>query len=267
MVTTDQAHVEVHRDRLHRFYQLANSPSTDQVHLVNTPLRMVTWIWTLILMLIRSTCLPVVLIRKGGYLIQITTSLLQTPTILFQKSSHIEKLYMGSDLSWAGLIPDVDDSSSSPDNNPFAASKQQPLGRISVKLPTDEWLCKKMDKLNITLVESYSSRVSEAGGLQKDQFVKVSRSQSKWYGLHPNTEKPAGSVSFWGSESVKLSSSCSRITRPSGLSTPAPASCPFSQDTLIRWDKSVRECTYICNQVAGFSRKSSEKTSSATDEL
>ena len=74
-------------------------------------------------------------------------------------------------------IPDIDNASSSTDDNPFAASKQQPLGRISVKLPTDEWLCKKMDKLNVILVEGYPSR-GEAGGLQKDQFVKVGRFQS-----------------------------------------------------------------------------------------
>ena len=86
-------------------------------------------------------------------------------------------------------IPDVDNSST--DDNPFQAPKQQPLGRISVKLPTDEWLCRKMNKLNITLVEGYPSRASEAGGFQKNQFVKVCRSQTKWYGLQPNTEKPA----------------------------------------------------------------------------
>ena len=58
-------------------------------------------------------------------------------------------------------IPDVDNSSSSAVDNPFAAPKQQPLGKISVKLPTDEWLYRKMDKLNITLVEGYPSRASE----------------------------------------------------------------------------------------------------------
>ena len=63
-------------------------------------------------------------------------------------------------------IPDMDNSSSSADGNPFTAPKQRPLGKISPKLPTDKWLCKKMDKLNITLVGGYPSRVSEAGGLR-----------------------------------------------------------------------------------------------------
>ena len=147
-----------------------------------------------------------------------------------------------------------------------------------------------MDKPNITQVEDYPSRASEAGGLQKDQFVKVGRSKAKWYGLHPSTDKPADTVSFWESESLKLNSSYSRIAHPLGLATPAPVSCLLSQDTLRRWEKSAQESSYICNQAAGFSCclskvqttmqaqlrkiqseqskvKSSEKTSSATDEL
>ena len=95
-------------------------------------------------------------------------------------------------------IPDMDMSSSSADDNPFQAPKQQPLGRISVKLPTDKWLYQKMDKLNVTLVEGYLSRASEAGGLQKDQFLKVGKSQSKRYRLHPSTDKTADTVSFFG---------------------------------------------------------------------
>ena len=147
-----------------------------------------------------------------------------------------------------------------------------------------------MDKLNVTLVEGYPSRASEASGLQKDQFVKVSKSRSRWYRLHASTDKTADTVSFWGNKSVEVNSSYSRIEHSSGLSTPAPASCPLSQDTLKRWEKSARKSSYICNQAAGFSRwlskvqtsmqaqlrkipaeqskgKSSEKTSSAIGEF
>ena len=49
-------------------------------------------------------------------------------------------------MGWTD-IPDMDNSSSSADDNPFAALKQQPLDKISVKLPTEEWLCKTVDKL------------------------------------------------------------------------------------------------------------------------
>ena len=93
--------------------------------------------------------------------------------------------YMG----WSH-IPDVDSALSSSEDNQFAAPKQQPTGKISVNLPTDDWLCRKMDRLNLTLVHGYPSRSSEAGGLQRDQFIKPVKSKVKWYGLHPSQDKP-----------------------------------------------------------------------------
>ena len=74
--------------------------------------------------------------------------------------------YMG----WSH-IPDIESTTATGDDNPFAGPKSQPAGKVSVHLPTDEWLCNKMAKLNVTLVEGYPSRSSEAGGLLKDQFV------------------------------------------------------------------------------------------------
>ena len=156
-------------------------------------------------------------------------------------------------IGWSH-IPDVDSALSSSEDNPFAAPKQQPTGKIIVNLPTDDWLCRKMDRLNVTLTHGYPSRSSEAQGLQRDQFVKPAKSQVKWYGLHPSQDKPAGSVSFWHSESAKLNSTYSRVATSSGLTSPAPVSRPISQDTLMKWEKSAREATYICNQAAGLNR-------------
>ena len=51
--------------------------------------------------------------------------------------------------------PDFDSSSSSLDDNPFAGARAQPSGKVSVKLPVDEWLCKKLEKLNLTMAEGY----------------------------------------------------------------------------------------------------------------
>ena len=76
-------------------------------------------------------------------------------------------------------IPDIDSGATSSNDNPFAGPKLQTPGKVSVNLPTDEWLCRKMSKLNLTLVQGYPSRISEAGGLLRDQFVKPARSQSK----------------------------------------------------------------------------------------
>ena len=81
---------------------------------------------------------------------------------------------------------DFDSVASGAEDNHFGAPKQQPVSNISVNIPTDDWLSQNMDNLNLTLVQGYSSRSFEAGGLQRDQFVKPSKSHIKWYGLHPS---------------------------------------------------------------------------------
>ena len=54
-------------------------------------------------------------------------------------------------MGWT-CIPDMDSAASRAEDNPFAAPKQQPAGKISVNIPTDYWLCCKIDSLNLTLV-------------------------------------------------------------------------------------------------------------------
>ena len=56
-------------------------------------------------------------------------------------------------------VPEFESVSSS-DDNPFAGSHVQPTGKVSVKLPVDDWLCKKMDKLNLTITEGYPAQRS-----------------------------------------------------------------------------------------------------------
>ena len=58
--------------------------------------------------------------------------------------------YMG----WSH-IPDIDTSATSAEDNPFAGPKTQTPGKVSVQMPVDDWLCRKLNKLNITLVEGY----------------------------------------------------------------------------------------------------------------
>ena len=74
-------------------------------------------------------------------------------------------------MGW-NQVPEFDSSSPSQDDNPFAGTRPQQPGKVSVKVPVDKWLCIKFEKLNITLQEGYPSRVSETAGLIKDQFVK-----------------------------------------------------------------------------------------------
>ena len=157
--------------------------------------------------------------------------------------------YMG----WSH-IPEVDNTTATSDDNPFAGPKTVTPGKVSVRMPTEEWLCKKLGKLNLTLAEGYPSRGSEAGGLAKDVFIRTPRSQSKWYGLHTDQKTDSSKVSSWHTDAVKLNSSYSRIARYTGLGSTPPASRRISQETLRRWERSAREASVVCNQTASFNR-------------
>ena len=148
-------------------------------------------------------------------------------------------------------IPDCDNSAASMDDNPFAGSRVKTTGKV--KLPVDEWLCKKLEKLNVTIAEGYPARNSETSGLLRDQFVKTPRS-SKWYDMQAVKKGDASTqaVSHWSPEPAKLNSMFSRVARRSLPS--APASRTFSQDTLRRWEKAFREQSVMCNHAAGLSR-------------
>ena len=114
-----------------------------------------------------------------------------------------------------------------------------------------------MAKLNVTLVEGYRSHSSEAGGLLRDQYVQLPKSQSKWYGLF--NDRKAGpitrdSVTSWSTDASKLSSSYGRITRAAGITASPHPSIQITHDNLRRWEKSAGEASTYRNQAAGFSR-------------
>ena len=85
-------------------------------------------------------------------------------------------------MGWT-RVPDMD-SSNPLDDNPFAGPKAPVPNKVSVQMPMEEWLCKKLSKLNLTLrrnltlIEGYPSRTAEAGHLPMDQFLKPARSQT-----------------------------------------------------------------------------------------
>ena len=100
-------------------------------------------------------------------------------------------------------VPEFESVSSS-DDNPFAGSRVQPTGKVSVKLPVDDWLCKKMEKLNPTITGGYPARNSETAGLLKDQFIKPPWS-SRWFGMHAEKRDCDNvTVSSWSPEPAKL---------------------------------------------------------------
>ena len=41
-------------------------------------------------------------------------------------------------------VPEFETVSSTADDNPFAVARVRPTGKVSVKLPVDDWLCRKM---------------------------------------------------------------------------------------------------------------------------
>ena len=152
-------------------------------------------------------------------------------------------------------VPDLDSGTKTSDDNPFAGPKLQNPGKVFVNLPTDEWLCNKLSKLNITLVQGYPSRTTEAGTLQRDQFVHPAKSQSKWYGVHSETKKDSGStLKSWNTSSSRINSTYLRIARQAGIASNPPLSRPISQENLRKWERSARESSIICNQAAGFNR-------------
>ena len=145
-------------------------------------------------------------------------------------------------------IPDFVSSSSSLDDNPFVGARAQPAEKVSIKLLTDEWLCRKLEKLNLTMADGYPYRISETAGLLRDQFIKMPRS-SKCYDMY--TEKKDSKVLSWSPDPAKPNSSFSRVARHS---LPCAAfSRSINQDTLRRWERSARKQTFMCNQTAGLS--------------
>ena len=206
-----------------------------------------------------------------------------------------EKSYRGtmrgirSYMGWTH-VPDIDSGTKMSDDNPFAGPKCQTPGKVSVNLPTDEWLCNKLSKLNLTLVQGYPSRTTEAGTLQRDQFVHPAKSQSKWYGVHSEPKKDSSStLKSWNTSSSHINSTYLRIACQAGIASNPPLSRPISQENLRKWERSARESSIICNQAAGFNRcllkvqqnmhtqlctirteskgKTASKVSTATDEL
>ena len=161
-------------------------------------------------------------------------------------------------------IPTFETDYSEPDksNNPWKGKHPRKPTRISVVMSPDDWLCQKLEHLNLTLVEGYPSRAHDSAGLKRDQFIKVPKSQSRWYKMHlvktEEQHRPGRSVFSWSNYEAKVSSQFPRITRASAYPSTGPPSRPISQESLRRWERAAREDSYIINHAAGFNRCSSK---------
>ena len=127
-------------------------------------------------------------------------------------------------------VPEFESSASSQDDNPFAGLRTQTTGKVPVKLPSDEWLCRKIEKLNITLTEGYPTCGSETFVVPKTE---------KWYDMYAEKKDFSWSkVPCWTDATARLNSFFPRMARQSLCS--APDSQPIPQDTLRRWARSAR---------------------------
>ena len=70
------------------------------------------------------------------------------------------------------FIPDLESSATSSCDNPWAGGRPQPMGKVFVAFPAEEWLCKKFEDLNRTTLSGYHSKSMETGCFQSDQFLK-----------------------------------------------------------------------------------------------
>ena len=128
-------------------------------------------------------------------------------------------------MGWAH-IQDLEYSPTSRTDNPWTGHRSEPVGKVSVSLPPEDWLCKKIENMNLVLIEGYPSKSSEPGGLHMDQFLRPPKSQSRWYGTHPAEPKdptrPGKYINTWPNDAAKINSSFPHIAKPN-LANSQPA--------------------------------------------
>ena len=194
-----------------------------------------------------------------GQLSDVTDPPEQTEDMSYRETVRSVRSFMG----WHH-IPAFETDYAEPDksNNPWKGKNPRKPTRISVAMPPDDWLCQKLERLNLTVAEGYPSRSQDSAGLKRDQFVKVPKSQGKWYKMHlmkpEERHRPGRSVFSWRNSEAKVNSQFPRITRASAYPSTGPPSRPIAQESLRRWERAAREDSYIINHAAGFSRCSTE---------
>ena len=119
-----------------------------------------------------------------------------------------------------------------------------------------------MEKLNTTVAEGYPSRAQDSAGLKKDQFVKIPKSQSRWYQMYTikqdGPQRPGKNLSSWSGSEAKVNSQFPQIIKAASYSPSGPPSRPISQEYMRSWERCAREGTYVVNNAAGFNCCASE---------
>ena len=148
----------------------------------------------------------------------------QTENMTFRETVRSVCSFMGWDY-----IPVFESDLSEPDksNNPWRGKHPRKPARISLQ---------KLEKLNITVAEGYPSSAQDSAGLKKDQFVKIPKSQSRWYQMHTlrqdGPHRLGKSLFRWGNSEAKVNSQFPRIIKASSYPPSGPPSRPISQEYL-----------------------------------
>lgn len=156
-------------------------------------------------------------------------------------------------MGWTD-VPEFESTSAADDQPWLQPSNGTSQGKISVNLPVDEHLCRKMEQLQVTLAEGYPTKTTEPAPLTKGQFVRAPPRQ-KWYGMYQKPEvvtKNPSRVKVWSQDPARLNSIFTNICRPSSSSS--PSSLPVTQENLRRWERQFRDQTVVINHAAGLSR-------------
>ena len=67
-----------------------------------------------------------------------------------EEQNYRETMYVVSSYMGWTHVPDIYSAAYSAKDNPLTAIIQQPVGKVSVNLPADNWFCRKMDNLYLT---------------------------------------------------------------------------------------------------------------------
>ena len=177
----------------------------------------------------------------------------------YRETVHSVRSFMG----WHH-IPTFESDYSEPDksNNPWKGKQPRKPTRISVAMPPDDWLCQKLERLNLTVAEGYPSQAQDSAGLKHDQFIQVPKSQSGWYKMHlmkpEGSHRPGRSVFRWHNTEAKVNSQFPRITRASVYPSTGPPSRPISRPVSTSVGKSSKGGQLRHQPPAGFNRCSTE---------
>ena len=72
-----------------------------------------------------------------------------------QDQSYWETIKTVSTYMGLNYIPDLEYTVSSCSDNPWTGNQAQPVGKISVNMPPEDWLCRILESLDLIVCTGY----------------------------------------------------------------------------------------------------------------